>query len=105
MSLKKCRLRSCRLFVSASFLFFLFLEKMVGIPMQKVSYVMFKVAVEIANICFVLLSLSAHGGCAASLREGSFVFICAQFAGVCSLCDFTLHLCQFRWFICTLVGI
>ena len=52
MSLKKCRLRSCRLFVSASFLFFLFLEKMAGIPMQKVSYVMFKVAVEIANIFF-----------------------------------------------------
>jgi len=52
------------LFVSASFLFFLFLEKMVGIPMQKVSYVMFKVAVEIANICFVLFFLSENGGCA-----------------------------------------
>ena len=58
MSLKKRRLRSCRLFVSASFLFFLFLEKMVGIPMQKVSYFMFKVDVEIADICFVLPCLS-----------------------------------------------
>ena len=64
MSLKKRRLCSCCLFVSASFLFFLFLEKMVGIPMHEVSYVMFKVAVEIANICFVLLSLSGNDGCA-----------------------------------------
>ena len=32
--------------------------------MQKVSYVMFKVAVEIANICFVLFFLSENGGCA-----------------------------------------
>ena len=64
MSLKKRRLCSCRLFVSASFLFFLFFEKMVGIPMQKVSYVMFKDDVEIANICFVLLYLSGNGGCA-----------------------------------------
>ena len=33
--------------------FFLFLEKMVGIPMQKVSCIMLKVDAEIANICFV----------------------------------------------------
>ena len=50
MSLKKRRLCSCRLFVSNLFLFFLFLEKMVGIPMQKVSYIMLKVDAEIANI-------------------------------------------------------
>ena len=64
MSLKKRRLCSCRLFVSASFLFFLFLEKMVGIPMQKVSYIMLKVDAEIANICFVMLCLSENSGCA-----------------------------------------
>ena len=64
MSLKKRRLCSCRLFVSASFLFFLFFEKMVGIPMQKVSYIMLEVDAEIANICFVLLYISENGGCA-----------------------------------------
>ena len=64
MSLKKRRLCSCRLFVSASFLFFLFFEKMVGIPMQKVSYIMLEVDAEIANICFVLLCISENGGCA-----------------------------------------
>ena len=64
MSLKKRRLCSCRLFVSASFLFFQFLEKMVGIPMQKASYIMLKVDAEIANIFFVVLCLSEHGGCA-----------------------------------------
>ena len=64
MSLKKRRLCSCRLFVSNLFLFFLFLEKMVGIPMQKASYIMLKVDAEIANIFFVLLCLSENGGCA-----------------------------------------
>ena len=64
MSLNKRRLCSCRLFVSASFLFFLFLVEKAGIPMQKVSYVMLKVDVEIANICYVLLCLLGNGGCA-----------------------------------------
>ena len=35
------------------FCFFLSLEKMVGIPMQKVSYIMVKVGAEVVNICFV----------------------------------------------------
>ena len=35
------------------FCFFLFLEKMVGIPMQNVLYIILKVDAEIANICFV----------------------------------------------------
>ena len=35
------------------FCFFLFLQKMVGTSMQKVSYIMLKVDAEIADICFV----------------------------------------------------
>ena len=106
MSLKKRRLCSCRLFVSASFLFCLFLEKMVGIPMQKVSYVMFKVAVEIANICFVLLSLSVHGGCAGvTERRQLRIYLRSVCRRVFLMRLHATSLCQFHWFICTLVGI
>ena len=52
--------------------FFLFLEKMVGIPMQKVSYIMLKVDAEIANICFVVLCLSENGGCAGVTKRRQF---------------------------------
>ncbi len=91
MSLNKRRLCSCRLFVSASFLFFLFLVEKAGIPMQKVSYVMLKVDVEIANICFVLLSLLGNGGCAGVTERRQLSFV-------------GIYTAQFRWFICTLVG-
>ena len=39
-------------------------EKMWPCPIEKVSYVKFKVYVEIANICFELLCLSRNVGCA-----------------------------------------
>ena len=67
-------------------------RKMVGIPMQKVSYIMFKVDVEIANICFVLLCLSENGGCA-GVTERRQLHIFLRCVGVCSLCNFTLHRC------------
>ena len=106
MSLKKRRLCSCRLFVSASFLFFLFLEKMVGIPMQKVSYVMFKVAVEIANICFVLFFLSENGGCAGVTKRRQLHIFFRSLAGYVLLPpDHAPSLRQLFRFICTLVNI
>ena len=53
--------------------------------MQKVSYIMFKVDVEIANICFVLLCVSENGGCAGVTERRQLHIFCAVFAGVCSL--------------------
>ena len=41
----------------------------------------------------VALSVRKTVAALVSLREGSFIFFCAVFACVCSLCDFTLHLC------------
>ena len=106
MSLKKRRLCSCRLFVSASFLFFLFLEKMVGIPMQKVSYIMLKVDAEIANICFVLLCLSENGGCAGVTKRRQLHNFFRCLAGYVLLPrDHSPSLRQLFRFICTLVDI
>ena len=63
--------------------------------MQKVSYVMFKVAVEIANICFVLFFLSENGQetvvALVSLREGSFIFFFAVWL-VMFFCHLTMLL-------------
>ena len=106
MSLKKRRLCSCRLFVSASFLFFLFLEKMVGIPMQKVSYIMLKVDAEIANICFVSLCLSENGGCAGVTKRRQLHNFFRCLAGYVLLPpDHAPSLRQLFRFICTLVDI
>ena len=106
MSLKKRRLCSCRLFVSASFLFFLFLEKMVGIPMQKVSYIMLKVDAEIANICFVLLCLLENGGCAGVTKRRQLHIFFRSLAGYVLLPpDHAPSLRQLFRFICTLVNI
>ena len=59
--------------------------------MQKVSYIMLKVDVEIANICFVLLCLSENGGCAGALREDSFIFFFAVWL-VMFFCHLTMLL-------------
>ena len=106
MSLKKRRLCSCRLFVSASFLFFLFFEKMVGIPMQKVSYIMLEVDAEIANICFVVLCLSENGGCAGvTKRRQLHIFFRRVACHVILTPDHATSLRQLFRFICTLVDI
>ena len=41
----------------------------------------------------VALSVRKTVAALVSLREGSFIFFCAVFAGVCSLCNFTVHRC------------
>ena len=88
------------------FFFFLFLEKMVGIPMQKVSYIMLKVDAEIANICFVVLCLSENGGCAGvTKRRQLHIFFRRVACHVILTPDHAPSLRQLFRFICTLVDI
>ena len=60
--------------------------------MQKVSYVMFKVAVEIANICFVLFFLSENGGCAGVTKRRQLHIFFAVWL-VMFFCHLTMLLC------------
>ena len=67
---------------------------------------MFKVDVEVADICYVLLFLSANGGCAGATERRELHISFALCSWLVPLCNLTTpHLCQFLWFICTLVGI
>ena len=74
--------------------------------MQKVSYVMFKVAVEIANICFVSFFLSENGGCAGVTKRRQLHIFFRCLAGYVFLPpDHAPSLRQLFRFICTLVNI
>ena len=71
-----------------------------------VSYFMFKVDAEIANICFVVLCLSENGGCAGVTKRRQLHIFFRCLAGYVLLPpDHAPSLRQLFRFICTLVDI
>ena len=97
----------CRLFSSLFHFFCLFRKKTWVTCTWKLSYLMIGAHVDIANICSLLLCVSENGGCAGvTERRQLHIFLrCVCWCSVFLMRLQATSLCQFRWFICTLVGI